>query len=494
MNEIMRKYAGILYYTGYMSIIGSFLFLPSLLMALMTTGGGNREILSFWFPSLVLLATGLFLRILFIRYKNEEMNLYYGAVLTVFGWLWIIVVSSFPFLIGLNIPFHHAFFESMSGWTTTGLSVLDVTSVTSPFLLWRSIMQFAGGAGLAIIMLSVFGIQAGFGSSIMEAEGRSDKMIPNVISSAKVVMRIYAAYAITGILLLKGAGMSFFDAVNHTFAAISTGGFATHPQSIGYWNSWPVYFVILLLMFVGNLNFITAYEVFHGNIKKLFKNTEVRLFAVMALASSLLLFFSVSSGESASLGYRIKAAIFESISGLTTTGFNIHPYSRFSEIALVVISILMITGGGAYSTSGGIKQIRVIVILKELWFHIRRQLLPKNTIQSKGVYYGGGMQWITTEMVHKIFAFVFTYLLILFAGTLVLMTAGHSFTDSFFEFASSLGTVGLSVGVTSATAPSYILWTEIAGMFLGRLEIFVIFVGLGKVIADIKLYRYYNQR
>lgn len=492
MNEVLRKYAGILYYIGYMSVIGSFLFLPSLMICVFAKNPDYTNIMAFWIPSLSLLFLGLLLRVVFSKYKNEEINLYSGAVLTVFGWIWIILISALPFSIGMKLPFHLAFFESMSGWTTTGLSIINVSETTQAYLLWRSIMQFAGGAGLAIIMLSAFGIQSGCGSSIMEAEGRSDKMIPNVVSSATMVMRLYVMYAAGGIFFLRLAGMNFFDGITHTFAAISTGGFANYPESIGFWDSWLIYFTILVLMFLGSLNFITAYEVFHGRIRALFKNSEVRLFAGMVFLSSFSLFFFMNKNNALPLAYRLKVALFESVSGLTTTGFNIHDYGKFNEISLAIIILLMIVGGGAYSTSGGIKQIRIIVVLKELFYHVKQQLLPKNTVQSRGVYYGRGVQWMNGSMVHKIFAFVFMYLFLLSLGTLIIMTAGYSFLDSFFEFASSLGTVGLSVGITAADAPAYVLWTQIVGMFLGRLEIFVVLIGVSKIYSDIRKYKHYN--
>ncbi len=178
-----------------------------------------------------------------------------------------------------KLNFTQAVFESVSGWTTTGLSVVNVENASHLILLWRSIMQWAGGAGLAIIMLAT--IVGPAGPALGIAEGREQQLVPQVRKSAKIVMMIYTMYAIVGIAAYYFAGMKTFDAINQTFAAISTGGFSTKTDSIGHWNSVSIEAVTIPLMILGNLNFLTAYLMFHGKIKLTSKNGEVRLMLLL---------------------------------------------------------------------------------------------------------------------------------------------------------------------------------------------------------------------
>lgn len=167
--------------------------------------------------------------------NNVSLTLQEGGIIVVFSWIIAIILSAIPFVWGLNMNWTHAIFEVVSGWTTTGLSVIDVTTTPSIYLFWRSFMQFLGGAGLAVIALSSILPMQGLG--LYQAEGRNDQLLPHVRRSTKMIMQIYTGYTVTGTLLYYIFGMSFFDAINHSMAAISTGGFSTVPKSIGQWDS-----------------------------------------------------------------------------------------------------------------------------------------------------------------------------------------------------------------------------------------------------------------
>jgi trk system potassium uptake protein TrkH len=381
-----------------------------------------------------------------------------------------------------HLNFTQAIFESVSGWTTTGLTVVNISEAPHCILLWRSIMQLAGGAGLVIIMLSAIAGPAGPGLSA--AEGRGTQLVPNVRRSARLVANIYIAYAVIGVVAYIFSGMSIFDAINHSFAAISTGGFSTRVESIGYWNSSKIECVSLFLMFFGNLNFLTAYLLFTRKFRAVSRNGEIRLFAFLFTVSLLTLLLLVTLPLYQNLEKSIRIAVFESISALTTTGFSTVSYNNWNSTGFLFLIVLMLIGGGAFSTAGGIKQYRIYLLLKSIQWRFQRAFLPKTAITDNSVWFGEMEETINDNYISQISSFVFLYLAVYVIGVAILTAHGYNLRDSLFEFASALGTVGLSIGVTQASTPKLVLWSETIAMFLGRLEFFVVIISIVKIFRD----------
>ncbi len=405
-----------------------------------------------------------------------------GAVIIVVAWAAAMLVGAVPLMGCAGLNFSQAVFEATSGWTTTGLSVVDVTKASHLILLHRSIMQLAGGAGLAILMLAAFGGPLGVGLSA--AEGKEIQLVPNVRRSTRLVVSIYAAYALAGILALRLAGMNWFDAVNHSFCAVSTGGFSTRPESIGYWNSPLIEAVTMALMILGNLNFLTGYALLKGRWRAVLRNGEVRLTTFLLPAGISVLFIAATAVMFPTLGKSLRVAIFETVSALTTTGYSTVDYKSFNATATLVLIALMLVGGGVCSTAGGIKQFRIYVLWRTLLWEFRRLLLPRQAISRPQVWGEDNREPVDDATLRQIGVFVFLYLLLFLAGSLLLSANGFSLSDSLFEFASALGTVGLSVGVTYQTTPPVVLWAETMAMLLGRLEFLVIGIGLVKIAQD----------
>jgi len=352
-------------------------------------------------------------------------------------------------------------------------------------LFWRSVMQLAGGAGLAIIMMSAIVGPTGVG--ISSAEGRSDQLVPHVRQSARLVLIIYTAYAVAGSLAYWMAGMSLFDAVNHAFAAVSTGGFSTRPDSIGYWNSISVEAVTLPLMLLGNLSFVTAWFLWRGKFRFVFKNGEVRLQSVLMPLSAAVVFIFTCRTLYPHIGKAMRVAVFETVSALTTTGFSTVSYGNWNSFGVILLISLMLIGGGTCSTAGGIKQFRIYLLLKLLFWDIKRHLIPRSAVTALPIWEGNRRVFLDDAKFRQVAVFVFFYMAVYGLGVMMLCSYGYNLSDSLFEFASALGTVGLSVGVTSAQMPDGALWAEIFAMFLGRLEFIVVVVSLLKIRKDIGL-------
>jgi trk system potassium uptake protein TrkH len=335
--------------------------------------------------------------------------------------------------------------------------------------------------GLAIIMLSA--ITGPTGPAVSVAEGR-DQLVSHVRQSAKLVMIIYGGYQVVGTLALWLAGMGWFDAVNHTFAATSTGGFSTHPENIGYWNSVAVEAVTIPLMILGNLSFVTAWLLLRGKFRAVGRNGEVRVMAVVIPLGACLVFLLTCRGLCPTLGKSARVAIFETVSALTTTGFSTVGYGNWNALGWLVLTVLMLIGGGTCSTAGGIKQYRVYLLWKSATWELRRMLLPRTAVTENHVWEADRKVFVNDTRMRQIGAFVFLYLLTYTVGSAILAAYGYGLKESLFEYASAVSNSGLSIGLTSPSAPAGALWTMTVGMFLGRLEFFVILASAAKLLRD----------
>jgi len=478
---LRHRYRIIAGYTGLIGmIVGAIILLPLLLLAVYRQEAYLAT--AFALPGVALGAGGFVLWRWLVPNTNTGLTFQEGTVVVVLSWATAIVAGATPFMLGAGLDWTQAMFESTSGWTTTGLSVVDVTQAPMIYLFYRSLIQYAGGAGLAIITLSA--LVGPSGAGVSSAEGRGEQLAPHVRRSAKLVLAIYVGSLAAAMPLLRAAGMDWFDAINHAMAALSTGGFSTRPESIGHWDSPHVEAVVVLLMLMGMLNFLTSYALLRRQVRRAGRNTEMRLAAALIPLFSLILLFGVTLGLYPSLGKSVRVAVFETVTALSTTGFATVDYRPWNGLGWLILILLMMIGGGTGSTAGAIKQYRIYVMLQALVWEVRRALMPGRAVSRPYVWQGERKEYLTDERVRQVGVFVFLYVATYFAGSMVLAWHGYTLPESLFEFASALGTVGLSVGVTLPDAPPAVLWTEMAGMFLGRLEFFTILIGIAKIAAD----------
>lgn len=463
---------------------GAILLLPVILIPFFPEE--YNQIWSFLIPSFFSFLIG---RLLYSKRNNNKkviLTLHEGGIIIVISWLAVIFFSALPFIISKELNFSNAIFESVSGWTTTGLSMVDVANTSHLFLFWRSLMQFVGGAGIAVIILS--SIIGPLGPGLYNAEGHSDLLIPNIIKSTRLIITIYLGYTLSGTILYIIAGMSWFDAINHSMAALSTGGFSTKVESIGGFNNILIEFITIILMILGNINFAAHYLLFKRKFKDFFKISEIRFGALLlgclipiAACFSLVNIYG-------SLPKALRISIFELTSALSTTGFSTVNYLKWGSFPLFLLIILMLIGGGAGSTAGGIKQYRVMLIFKSMIWNIKRYGKPRNFKSKYYIYRPEGKVFLTKNHFIETTNYVTLYIFAYIVGVIIITINGYSLKDAMFEFASTLGTVGLSVGITSPTAPLSVTWTQIIGMIFGRLEFFVIFYSFTRIVKDTKYF------
>ncbi|MBB6061822.1 trk system potassium uptake protein TrkH [Thermosipho japonicus] len=411
-----------------------------------------------------------------------------GAVIVFFTWLFVVLIGSIPFILVENLTFSQAVFESTSGFTTTGLTMFtDVSKVSKLILVWRSLMQFIGGAGFALIMMgSVIGPK-GFG--LYHAEGRVDNIAPNIKRSARIITLIYITYAFLGTVLLDIVGMPLFDAFNHSLTALATGGFSVKNASIGEYNNLRVEIVTIILMFLGGTGFGVHYTLWKGNFKAFFKNGEPWLMLTTIFTFSLIMAFNGIGKVFSTFSQGFRESLFQTTSALTGTGFSTvdltNPLWINFGLGMFILTSLMMAGGGMDSTAGGLKQYRIWVTIKVLLHSVKEFLLPSKSVTKISAWKGQNKNFITNEDIKEIFLVFSMYFFTFFVGSLILSSYGYNLTQSMFEFASAMNGVGLSSGITSPNMPLGAMWTLTIAMFTGRLEFLVVIYAIAKLINDL---------
>ncbi|MBR5773374.1 MAG: TrkH family potassium uptake protein, partial [Clostridia bacterium] len=364
------------------------------------------------------------------------------------------------------------------GWTTTGLTVMDVSQVPNVFLLWRSITQLLGGLGVVFLLMIM--AKGGNGMVLFSAEGHSDRLHPNVKKTISLTLKLYAGFFIAGVLLYWLFGMPLFDAINHTMAAVSTAGFTTQTNSIGAYNSVPIEVVTILLMLAGSIGFASHALLVKGKIKKFFQVTEIRVYLAIIAVFTLILTFFTSFRE----------AIFNIVSAMSTTGFSTVDYSTWGgashSVVILAMIMVMLVGGGTGSTAGGIKQFRVAIALKSAVWEIKRKFLPERAVKNNYIIRPNGKFFVQDRFLVDVYNYIVVYIVLWFAGTLILTVSGYSFTDSLFEISSALATTGASVGVVGPDMSAHVSWTIIVCMIIGRLEFVVLFTAIINTVKGTK--------
>lgn len=479
----IRGFSLILHYLGIAyQFIGGLLLLP--LIVLIWYPNEALHARAFLLPGILTILIGYLMVRLWGNGEPQKLERNQDALLVLVIWVSAIFISSLPFWLSGNYRFAQSMFEATSGLSTTGLSVVDVESAPHVYLMYRSLLLFVGGVGLVLIFTSV--ISDRYGVRLYNAEGHGDQLMPNLKKTARVILTIYGTYIILGTIAYVAFGMPLFDAVNHSIAAVSTGGFSTRAASIGHYQSLPIEVVTILLMLLGGTNFFIHLHLLRGHVKTLLRHAEFRFMLVFfAIMVPLSAFSLMQTGLAEGASFRV--GLFQFVSAISTTGFQtISDFHAVPSVFYMIVVVSMVIGAGIGSTGGGVKRIRIAQVIKSLFWSIRDRVVhPRKMTTHRMVRVG--QNWMLSETdIGDNFAFVGWYLVILVLGTMLFTLYGHGLQDSLFEFASSLGTVGLSVGITGPHAPDGILWISMCGMLLGRLEIYVVLVGLARLTVEFR--------
>lgn len=354
---------------------------------------------------------------------------------------------------------------------------MDVTVTPHIYLFHRSFMQFCGGLGFILMMMLL--VQGKQSMNLYNAEGHPDKLKPNLRKTAQTIVFIYGGFLIAGTAAYVVAGMNLFESLCHAMCSLSTGGFSTKLNSIGEYASLPIEAVTIVLMLIGTTNFAVLQLLVTRKWKQAGRVSELRFMFLLLILFVPVVAFSLINNMGMSWGEGFRRALFDTSSALSTTGYSSMSYTNWPPLAVGVLILMMLIGGGIGSTAGGIKLSRVYIIIRAVWQNVQKRFLPARSVQTSLYYKAQGRTIIDTPLVADTLGFVGSYMLLYIIGSLLMtITANSTLVDAMFEFASALGTVGLSIGLTGPTTNNATLWVEMAGMILGRLEIFIILIGL----------------
>lgn len=483
-QKIVGGYRLILGYLGiFIMMIGVILLLPLLILPFYWHEA--RYAYCFIIPGIFALFCGAGMSFLLKGKQKMRLRRHQDTILLLAIWIIAILFGSFPFLLD-GKDFIHSIFEATSGFSTTGFTVFEVESFPHIFLMFRTIMLFVGGVGLVLVLTSALSDR--FGIKLYAAEGHSDRLMPNLAKSARLILTIYFGYIAVGTIAFLICGMPLFDAFNHAIASVATGGFSTKNNIAYILTNAGIEVITMILMLLGSTNFIIHLYILKGKYRKAFRHCEFKFILVLLLIFIPLMINSLLrySATGYNFGESLRFSLFHIISAFTTTGFHtVDSLTLLPSSILFYLIILMVIGGGVGSTSGGIKQARFILWFKSMFWHVRDRLSHKRTIRTNYLMRLGQKEVITPLEINNNNAFVSIYFTVLIIGTIGLTACGVAFESALFEFASALGGVGFSVGVISPTASFGVLLITTIGMFMGRLDLIVVFVALGKIGSDI---------
>lgn len=431
---------------------------------------------------------------LLTKNHRKEIQKREGYIIVTFGWILMALIGTLPYIFTGAIPsFTNAFFETMSGYTTTGASILtDIESIPNGVLFWRSITHWIGGMGIIVLAIAILPLLGIGGMQLFAAEAPGpggDKLHPRITDTAKRLWLIYVGYTLAETVLLKLAGMSFFDAINHSLATLSTGGFSTKNASVAYWNDNPmVQYIIIVFMFLAGSNFVLSYFAFKRKFQKIFQDEEFKMYSALIIGltvvASLLIYFEADVAIS-SIGHPMvwgpfesafRHALFQVLTIITTTGFVSADYTLWTPFLTIFFFGMMFLGGCAGSTAGGIKVMRHLIMIRNGVLEFKRTLHPHAILP---VRYNS--KAVPQPIVFNILGFFILYMLSFIMGTLVFSWLGLDFDTALGGAASTLGNVGPALGDLGpvnnyAALPGAAKWWSSFLMLIGRLELFTVLI------------------
>ena len=463
------------------------MFIASLLSYMYNDGITDSLIVS----GIIVLSLGAFFSI-YNRNFDINLNKREGYIVVIFGWIVMILSGSLPYILTDSIQgFTNIIFETTSGYTTTGATILNsIESLPKGIIFWRSITHWIGGMGIIVLAIAILPLLGIGGMQLFSAEApgpSADKLHPRITDTAKRLWLIYLSVTLIETLLLSIFGMSFFDAINHSMSNIASGGFSTKDTSLAYWNNMPmIQYIVIFFMFIAGTNFVLLYYVFKGKLNKINIDEEFNLYLKFVLFFSvivaLIVFFNSNFlvSDDISLFSRIEGVIrhslFQVVSIVTTTGFVTADYTSWTPFLLLIFFGLMFIGGSAGSTSGGFKIVRHLLLIKNGFLEFKRILHPNAIVP---VRYNN--KSVPNEIVYNILGFFIIYMLTFMIGALGFSMFGLDFQSALGVSASSLGNVGPSIGDfgpmgTFNQMSSFAKWWSSFLMIVGRLELFTVLI------------------
>jgi trk system potassium uptake protein TrkH len=472
------NYKFVFHFLGFLLILTGLLMLPGILFSLYYK---DDDVLLLLFCGLLTSAIGFSLWLITKKNIDKEIGKREGYLIVTLGWVFVSIFGALPFVISGYIPsFTDAFFETVSGFTTTGATILsDIERLPHGLLFWRSMTHWIGGMGIIVLSIAILPLLGVGGMQLYQAEvagPTKDKLHPRVQETAKRLWAIYVLFTFLETFLLLLGGMNLFDSLCHSFGTLASGGFSTKNQSIAYYNSPYIEYVVIIFMFIAGTNFSLHYLALKGNIKTYFQDSEFRFYF------GLIAFLVISTGIFLSLNNSIppessfRQAAFSYISVLSSTGFATVDYQQWAPFFTEIFLILLLFGACAGSTSGGVKMVRYQLLLKNSLMEFKRLIHPNAIIPVR--HNGKAVQ---PDIIAKVGGFVLLYLFIFGISSVALNITGMDSTSAMGSVAACLANIGPGLNSTGpvtnySSVPFVGKWILSFVMILGRLEIFSVLI------------------
>lgn len=460
---------------GLLLVIEGISMLLALVIALIHNGD---DATAFTLSSLICIIPGIII-VLLTGNAGKNISKREGFLTVTLVWMIFSLFGSLPYVLSGSIPnFTNAFFETMSGFSTTGATVLEgIESLPHGILFWRSLTQWLGGMGIIALSLSLLPLFGIGGMQLFAAEFPGpvpDKVSPKVAQTARLFWIIYLSFTLIETVLLALGGMSLFDSICHAFTTMGSGGFSTKQASIAHWDSPFIHYVIILFMMIAGTNFTLIYYSIKGRISKLYSDEEFQYYIIFIVVFTVLIFAGLLITTPAGAEESFRNSLFQVVSVISTTGFATVDYMQWTPVLIMLIFGLFFFGGSAGSTSGGVKIMRVVLLLKNSYYELKRLMHPNAVIPVRF-----NNRSVDAKIMLNVLAFFAFYVLVFFASATVFMIFEPDFETSAGAVASCLGNVGPGLG--SVGPSETFLHIHPAGkwflsflMLLGRLELFTV--------------------
>lgn len=433
----------------------------------------------FW-SSNIIVVLGLLFHFLFRKHKSAGINHREGMFIVAAAWIGSSLMGSLPFMLGGFMSPTDAVFESFSGFTTTGASILtDIEGLPPGILMWRSFTHWLGGMGIIVLSLAVLPFLGVGGMQLYKAEvsGPSpDKLKPRIMDTAMILWKVYVFFTVILIVLLLLGGLSFFDSLCQTFGTVATGGFSNKNASIAHFDSAYVDWVITGFMFLCGVSFALHYKMLTGKIRGVWKSPELRFFSTVVFVFIMASTFFVYHSSHNNLFDALRFSSFQVVSIITTTGFATYDYLLWPALVQVILLLCMFIGGCAGSTSGGIKCMRIMLLLKMAYRELFRIVHP-HAVQSVKM----GRMMVKDDVLNGVTGFIILYLSLMVISSMLIAAMGVDFTTSLTSVLACISNIGPGFGQVGpasnyALLPDPAKWILSLCMVLGRLEIYTIII------------------
>lgn len=462
---------------GFLLIVEGLAMMIAMLVAIIYQGPDIFALLQS-----MLICSGLGGLLLLLTQKaSKELGKREGFIIVSLVWVVFSFFGSLPYLLSGAIPnLTDAFFETMSGFTTTGASILNnIESLPYGILFWRSMTQWLGGMGIIVLSLAILPIFGIGGMQLFSAEVPgpvADKLSPRIQSTAKNLWLIYLLFTALETIFLWIGGMTFFDAVNHSFTTMATGGYSTKQASIAYWSSPFIEYVIIIFTIIAGMNFTISFLFLTGKFQKAVRDEEARYYLMFIAAFTLIIFAGLQVTTDLGIEQSFRDALFQVVTIISTTGYATVDYMHWVPFLTFVLFVVFFFGGSAGSTGGGLKIMRVVLLLKNSYYELRRLIHPNAIIPVRF-----NNKPVSDQIITNVLAFFMFYMAIFIVSTVLLTIFVPDISSAMGAVATSMGNIGPGLGIFGPAENFSTLhpvgkWFLSFLMLLGRLELFTVLV------------------